>query len=204
MTPLAPIAIIGAGPAGLTLARLLELAQIPYIVFDRDESSTWADEHRSSGTLDIHKASGQVVLREALLLAAFESIARHHVPTKIVDEKAEIHADLSGEANRDKPEIDRKDLRRLLLDSVPASKVVWASKVEHAQKETDGSVSVHFTDGRVEAGFRLVVGADGAWSKVRELVRQNPSPLARRRLFSQLTTVYRSLRPDLVMPDPTS
>ncbi|GAM39858.1 monoxygenase [Talaromyces pinophilus] len=44
----APIAIIGAGPAGLTFARLLELANIPYIVFERVESALWADEHSSS------------------------------------------------------------------------------------------------------------------------------------------------------------
>jgi 2-polyprenyl-6-methoxyphenol hydroxylase-like FAD-dependent oxidoreductase len=166
----APIAIIGAGPSGLTLARLLELAGIAYVVFERDESATWADEYSYSGTLDIHKDSGQAALKEAGLMEKFQSIARYGVPTRIVDAQGSVHAKVSGDGDKDKPEIDRKDLRKLLLGSIPASKVHWGYKIQHVQKDNDGSVSVHHTNGRVESGFRLVVGADGAWSKVRKLV----------------------------------
>jgi 2-polyprenyl-6-methoxyphenol hydroxylase-like FAD-dependent oxidoreductase len=165
-----PIAIIGAGPSGLTLARLLELAGIDYVVFERDDSATFSNECSSSGTLDIQRDLGQVALKEAGLLEKFQSIARYDVPIKIVDAQGTVHADIPGDNNTDKPEIDRKDLRNLLLSSVPASKIRWGCLVQHVQKENDGSVSI-CTNARVESGFRLVIGADGAWSKVRKQVK---------------------------------
>lgn len=70
----------------------------------------------------------------------------------------------------DRPEIDRRDLRVLLLDSVPKDKIRWGAKVENLQKQDDGLMSIRFKDGTVESGFSLVVGADGAWSKARSLV----------------------------------
>jgi hypothetical protein len=70
----------------------------------------------------------------------------------------------------DRPEIDRRDLRVLLLNSVPQDKIRWGVKVERVQKQDDGTMSVCFTNGNVESGFRLVVGADGARSKARSLV----------------------------------
>jgi 2-polyprenyl-6-methoxyphenol hydroxylase-like FAD-dependent oxidoreductase len=166
----ASIAIIGAGPSGLTLARLLELANIAYVVFERDESAALADEFSSSGTLDIHKNLGQSALKEAGLLDKFQSIARYDVPTRIVDAQGNVNVMIPGDSDTDKPEIDRKGLRKLLLGSIPASRVRWGCKVEHVQKDDDGSVSIHRTNGHVESGFRLVVGADGAWSRVRKLV----------------------------------
>lgn len=74
----------------------------------------------------------------------------------------------------DRPEIDRRDLRLLLLESVPKDKIRWGAKVEHVQKQEDGMMSICFTDGNTESGFRLVVGADGAWSKARSLVSSSP------------------------------
>ena len=165
-----PIAIIGAGPAGLTLARLLEVARISYKVFERDESAAWADEYSSSGTLDIRKNSGQIALKEASLLEEFQSIARYNVPMKMADHNGNIQLDMPGDGDTTKPEIDRKDLRRLLLGSVPAGNIQWGCKIDHVQRDEDGSMSIHRTDGRIESGFQLVVGADGAWSKVRKLV----------------------------------
>jgi hypothetical protein len=70
----------------------------------------------------------------------------------------------------DRPEIDRRDLRVLLLNSVPGDKIRWGTKVEQVQKQDDDTMSVRFVDGNTESGFRLVVGADGARSKARSLV----------------------------------
>ena len=165
-----PIAIIGAGPAGLLLARLLELARIAYVVFERDASAALANEHVSSGTLDIHKDSGQAALEQAGLMQQFRSAARFNVPTKIVNPHGKVVVEFTEDGDQDKPEIDRKDLRTLLLGSVPANKIRWGYKVQHVQKDGEGSVSIHGANGDVHSGFRLVVGADGAWSKVRKLV----------------------------------
>lgn len=168
MTP--PIAILGAGPSGLTLARLLELASIDYTIFERDESATRALGRGGSGTLDIHTGSGQVALREAGLIDQFGSLARWNAQTVLADAKGRVYVRLEGSGDDDRPEIDRRDLRELLLSSVPAEKIRWGMRVQHVQRAADELTSVHFADGSVESGFRLVVGADGAWSRVRSLV----------------------------------
>lgn len=175
MTPTkAPIAIIGAGPAGLLLARLLELADIPYVVFDRDESAAASEQHSSGGTLDVHRDSGQLALNEAGLRDEFKALARYDVPIKIADAQGNVLTTVSGNGEGEAPEIDRRALRNLLLGSIPASKIHWGCKVQQIQKEDDGSLSVYVSHGLVESGFRLVVGADGAWSKIRKLVSTTP------------------------------
>ena len=165
-----PIAILGAGPSGLALGRLLELANIPYIIFERDISDNEITSR--AGTLDIRADSGQLALREAGLLDQFKNIARRDAHTIVADGQGKVYIRTgeSGDVNEDKPEIDRKDLRALLLNSIPATKVRWGLKVQRVQRDADGTMSVHFTDGSSESGFRLVVGADGAWSKARNLV----------------------------------
>lgn len=164
MTP--PIAILGAGPSGLALGRFLEVANIAYIIFERDESATWAIGR--GGTLDLHKGSGQLALQEAGLLDQFKLLARCDATNTLADAQGTIHFRSGGD--QDRPEIDRKDLRALLLGSIPANKVRWGLRVHRVQRDTDASMSVHFADGSIESGFRLVVGADGAWSKARSMV----------------------------------
>jgi 2-polyprenyl-6-methoxyphenol hydroxylase-like FAD-dependent oxidoreductase len=168
MTP--SIAILGAGPSGLALGRLLEIANIAFVIFERDESAIAAATGQG-GTLDIRADSGQVALQEAGLLDQFKSIARYDATIKIADAKGKLYVNVGEEASDSaKPEIDRKDLRALLLRSIPADKVRWGFRVQRVRRGTDGSMSVHFADGRIESGFQLVVGADGAWSKARSLV----------------------------------
>ena len=169
MTP--PIAILGAGPSGLALGRLLEMANIDFVIYERDESAAAPAATAQSGTLDIRADSGQVALQEAGLLDQFKSIARYDTTVKIADAKGKVYISVEEEgSDTSKPEIDRKDLRTLLLSSIPADKVRWGFRVQHVQRETDGSMTVRFVDDRIESGFQLVVGADGAWSKARSLV----------------------------------
>ena len=82
--------------------------------------------------------------------------------------KVKLRQDDDG--NTDRPEIDRRDLRLMLLSAVPEDKIQWGKKIEEVQKREDGKMAVQFTNGSSESGFRLVVGADGAWSKCRRLV----------------------------------
>jgi 2-polyprenyl-6-methoxyphenol hydroxylase-like FAD-dependent oxidoreductase len=79
---------------------------------------------------------------------------------------------VNAENTFDRPEIDRHDLRALLLQSIPSERVQWNSRVEKFERsdDDDGTISISLPGGRKEEGFRLVVGAEGAWSKARSLV----------------------------------
>ncbi len=165
MTALA-IAIIGAGPCGLTLARLLECKGIDYVVYERDESE---NSNRVGGSLDIHQNTGQHALREGGLFDEFKRYARY-------DDTAVAIADKFGKRllqfgqGRDAPEIDRSDLRQILLDAIPKDKIKWGHALTSASVGEDSRPVLRFANGVVLSGFKLVVGADGAWSKVRRMV----------------------------------
>ncbi|KAJ3538537.1 hypothetical protein NM208_g5868 [Fusarium decemcellulare] len=166
MTPL--IAIIGGGPSGLTLARLLECNNIDYVVYERNVSSD-SPNGQQGGSLDIHGATGQEALRRGGLSEEFEKLARRDATVAQVADMTGKHLVDFGEG-RDAPEIDRVQLRGILLDSIPAKKVQWNKTVQKVERVIDGNVIIFFTDGSSASGFRLVVGADGAWSKVRHLL----------------------------------
>lgn len=170
----APIAIVGGGPCGLTFARLLECADIDYVVFERDASSV-PEPGFQGGTLDIHGQTGQEALRRAGLHGEFEKFARRDATSLLVQNYKGDFCMKFGE-KRDAPEIDRLQLRQILLDSLPSHRVRWGKALSSIERDTHKEhlsakdVTLHFTDGSMETGFRLVVGADGAWSKVRQLV----------------------------------
>ena len=161
-SPLPRIATIGAGPSGLTLARLLHLRGIPITIFERELSSStrW-----QGGTLDLHPESGQFALKEAGIWREIEkSLRREGEDFVCADKNGTRYIDEKGQEH-DRPELDRKDLRRVLLGSVPDDCIRWGAQV--ARVGTGGLVE--FSDGREEV-FDLVVGADGAWSKVRPIL----------------------------------
>ncbi|MFJ9822003.1 FAD-dependent oxidoreductase [Streptomyces sp. NPDC101151] len=64
------------------------------------------------------------------------------------------------------PEIDRGQLRTLLLNSPTPGTVRWGHSVEKTVPLPNACVRLEFTRGTAEE-FDLVVGADGAWSGVR-------------------------------------
>jgi 2-polyprenyl-6-methoxyphenol hydroxylase-like FAD-dependent oxidoreductase len=68
------IAIIGAGPSGLLLARLLHVSSIPVTVFESEASPNVRSQ---GGTLDLHPSSGQLALKEAGLFEDFKKHARY-------------------------------------------------------------------------------------------------------------------------------
>ncbi|KAK0103330.1 hypothetical protein ONS95_005359 [Cadophora gregata] len=169
MLPRPTIAIIGGGPCGLTLARLLECKGIAYTVFERDSSAT--SNEAAGGSLDIHAETGQRALREAGLFEEFKKFARYDdTAVAIADKRGKRILEMGQE--RDAPEIDRKDLRRILLESIPKEKIKWGRALKAAEIGENGSPILKFANGAVLDGFKLVVGADGAWSKVRRLITQ--------------------------------
>ena len=160
------IAIIGAGPCGLTLARLLECKGIDYAVYDRDERE---DSNRAGGSLDIHPETGQHALREGGLFDDFKKHARYDDTSIALADKFGNRLLQMGEG-RDAPEIDRSDLRQILLDAIPKGKIRWGHTLASTSTGEDNSPVLQFANGVVLSGFKLVVGADGAWSKVRIMV----------------------------------
>ncbi|MEU2041610.1 FAD-dependent oxidoreductase [Nocardia niwae] len=156
------ITIIGAGLGGLALARVLHRNGIDSVVYERDASR---DARGQGGMLDIH--SGQRALREAGLIDQFYAIARGEGQDMRLlepDGTLLLQEDTPDDAPLDRPEVDRADLRNLLLDSLPERTVRWG----HAFERADNGL-LHFTNGG-SATYDLLVGADGAQSRVRALL----------------------------------
>ncbi|MFD7181673.1 FAD-dependent oxidoreductase [Streptomyces sp. NPDC059904] len=163
MTP--RIAVIGSGPAGLTLARVLHRHGHPVTVLERDPSR---DARPPGGTLDLHEGLGQLALEKAGLLAEFRALSRPEGQAmRILDTDGTVLRDWPPRPDdRANPEIDRGQLRDLLLGPVD---VQWGRDVTEVVPESPDGVLVHFADGQKET-FDLVIGADGAWSRVRPAV----------------------------------
>lgn len=161
------IAIIGGGPGGLTLARVLWKCGINSVVFERD---THPLARPQGGTLDLHPESGQLAIRHAGLEAEFRQIARYEDQgMRIYDKHGSLLFDNPATADDDRPEVDRTALRSILLDSLPEGVVRWDHNFFTIRPQTDGTCEVVFANGATEI-FDLVVGADGAWSRVRPLL----------------------------------
>ncbi|MDA0563353.1 FAD-dependent monooxygenase [Streptomonospora sp. S1-112] len=156
------IAVVGAGPAGLTCARVLHRHGRAVTVLERD-----AGPHARppGGTLDLHEELGQAALERAGLLDRFRALSRPEGQAmRILDVDGTVLRDWQPRPEeRANPEIDRGQLRDLLIGPLP---VRWGHGVAEVGPPTRGGVPVHFTDGRQET-FDLVIGADGAWSRVR-------------------------------------
>lgn len=167
------IAIIGAGPAGCTLARLLQQSNAPIdvTIYEGEQS---LDVRSQGGTLDLHIDTGLAAIKAAGLWDEFLRKVRFDGEAfKATDKdlRTYINFGQSGQdSSRGRPEIDRAELRSLLLSSVDASSVRWGKRLRSIdQDEQSGRFSLHFDDG-TESGFDLIVGSDGAWSKVRPVL----------------------------------
>lgn len=68
------VAIIGAGPAGSTLARLFSRASIPVTIFEGESCMSVREQ---GGTLDSHTDTSLKVLKEAGLYDEYNQHARY-------------------------------------------------------------------------------------------------------------------------------
>ncbi|MEV5347666.1 NAD(P)/FAD-dependent oxidoreductase [Streptomyces achromogenes] len=162
-----PVAVVGAGLGGLALARVLHVRGIQAALFDLDASP---DARAQGGMLDIHDDSGQEALRAAGLHEEF--LARVHAggqALRVLGQDGVVRLARPDDGTGGRPEIDRGDLRELLLGSLPAGTVRWGAKVVGARPLDGGRHRVTLADGS-ECTTDVLVGADGAWSRVRSLV----------------------------------
>lgn len=179
------IAIIGAGPAGLTLALLL-LKSLPnptststddlnITIYDLDPSAH--ARNRQGGSLDLHPQTGLLALKKCGLWEKALPYLRDEGEEMVIAdcngteflhmrEAKEMGAAAEGKWDQ-RPEIDREKLKELLLEGVGEGRVKWGKKVRGVRGEEGGGM-LEFEDGSMAGPFDMVVGADGAFSKVRK------------------------------------
>lgn len=198
-----PILIVGAGVSGLTLAQACIKQDIPFRIFERDDSAT----HRDGGWgLTIHWA-----LPDFKALLPDELVAR--LPETYVNRDA-VEAgekgsftffDLStGEARwqvpaADRIRVSREKLRSLLLHGV---NVEWSKTLVDAQLTNDNDkITATFSDSTTATGL-LLVGADGTHSAARRILHPDshePTELPVRLLGATASYPKSTLEPVLAL-----
>ena len=170
--PSADIAVIGAGLSGLVCARIVQRAGVKVTVYERDAD---AATRQQGGDLDIHTNTGQRALKDAGL---YEQFLSNTIPgaesLRVMDKTGRIFVDnqeTGTSAGKGRPEIKREVLWRMLIDSLEPGTIHWGSKLTDVRPVVNGvaGYDLEFESGDTVRAD-LVIGADGAWSKVRALL----------------------------------
>ncbi|KQV18698.1 MULTISPECIES: NAD(P)/FAD-dependent oxidoreductase [unclassified Kitasatospora] len=177
------IAIVGSGLGGLACARVLQAHGVSVSVFEREPEGGARPQR---GSVQLRADLGQAALAAARLTDRFRASCRpagrelrvfdpftaallHHDPPPDRPGPESAEGSAEGWAEEQNAVIDRGRLRALLLDSLDVRTVSWRHFVVDVTERSGGRWRLHFSDGRRE-DYDLVIGADGAWSRVRALL----------------------------------
>ncbi|KAG0380044.1 hypothetical protein BGX24_010458 [Mortierella sp. AD032] len=162
------ILIVGAGPAGLFLAILMEKAGISYEVFEK------ASELRpvgSSMTLNMSKHLWEQLGLYEELWAISKPFGAINIRDQDMGYKGSFYTrdpgvDFKKLFGEESPILARPDLIKLLQSRIPEHKIHYSKRVVHIE-ETDKHAQIFCQDDTSYTGT-IIVGADGAYSNVRE------------------------------------
>ncbi len=164
------VPIIGAGLGGLTLARVLQVHGIAVTIYEAEAS---ADARVQGGMLDMHEDTGQAALKSAKLYEPFTQIIHAGgQASRVMNKAGDVLLDEPDDPNSGRPEVLRGELRRLLLDSLAPGTIRCGFTVKSVETLGEGRYSLTFADDS-RAMADLLIGADGAWSKVRPLLSES-------------------------------
>ena len=160
------------------MGALLHQQGIPFTIFELRSKPTAKDLQKPTGSLDLHEGSGLAAIRKLGLFDKFRTMNNDCSQVLKLADKAGtiVHNEGGNEgsvASEDRPEIARNKLNQLLYEQLPPSAVHWEHKLISAKQTSDNrqpEVELDFGSSRGEKAFDLVIGADGAWSKIRSLV----------------------------------
>jgi len=205
-SPKPRIAIVGGGPAGLTAGVLLHKHGVPFTIFELRQKPTTEELQQPVGMLDLHEGSGLAAIRKCDLYDDFLPLTGDCAPVmKISDRDGNIALTHGDEEGKDRPEISRHALNQLLMSKLPADAIQWGHKLLSAASfETSGHTKVELKFGGHDTQiFDFIIGADGAWSKVRKLLTNAKPEYCGRQIITvsikQITQKYPHLA-DLVGP----
>jgi 2-polyprenyl-6-methoxyphenol hydroxylase-like FAD-dependent oxidoreductase len=167
------VAIVGGGPGGLTLARLLQLKGADVVVYERDVNK---NARVQGSPLDLHEKSGLAALTKANLLDVFKKNFMVGADKMIITND-QAHVNFSDHGNKPeenfesehfRPEIDRGVLRKILLESLQPETLVWDSQFTSLEKKDEGWL-LHFKN-KSSVYADVVISAEGANSKIRPYI----------------------------------
>jgi 2-polyprenyl-6-methoxyphenol hydroxylase-like FAD-dependent oxidoreductase len=146
----------------------------------------------------MHADSGQFAIQNAELSEEFKRIARYEDQEgRVYDKHGNLLLIDDDVTEKNRPEVDRGQLRQMMLDSVPEGTVHWDHELSAIQHQDDGTFDLAFRSGATER-FSLIVGADGAWSRVRPLVSAMVAETRPRRMQNKLLLFLRECRAGLL------